>query len=94
VTLQKRLAKLEARHQVLQTGGRIIINDLCWRDDEGNLKCIAQVAKVLTPVGWQIVNRGNNESEAAFHLRVESMNSSDFTCAAGGNLLTKSHVDT
>ncbi len=73
MTLHKRLAKLEARHQVLQTGDRIIITDLCWRDDEGNLKCIAQVAKVLTGAGWATINRAADEPEAEFQLRAEAM---------------------
>lgn len=73
MTLHKRLAKLEARHQVLQTGERIIITDLCWRDDEGNLKCIAQVAKVLTGAGWATINRAADEAEAEFQHRAEVM---------------------
>ena len=71
--LGDRLAKLEAQRQVLQTGERIIITDLCWRDDEGNLKCIAQVAKVLTGAGWETINRAADEAEAEFQLRAEAM---------------------
>lgn len=79
MTLRKRLSKLEAQHKVLQTGPRVIITEVYWRDDQGKLQSIAKMVKVLTPVGWQIVNRGDNESEPAFRLRVEAMNSSAFT---------------
>ncbi len=71
--LGDRLAKLEAQRQVLQKGERTIITDLCWRDDGGNLKCIAQVAKVLTGAGWETINRAADEPEAEFQLRAEAM---------------------
>jgi hypothetical protein len=78
MTLRRRLAKLEARREVTHTGPRIIIHEIVWRDDEGLLKSVAQIANVLTADGWQIVSRGDNESEPAFHTRVEAMSSSAY----------------
>jgi hypothetical protein len=73
VTLHKRLAKLEARHQVLQTGPCIIIHDIVWRNDSGGVQSIGTFANVLTPSGWQTVTRQEEEPEAEFQLRAEAL---------------------
>ncbi len=73
MTLHKRLVKLEARHQVLQTGPCIIVHDIVWRTDDGGVRSIAQMASVLTGAGWETINRAADEPEAEFQLRAEVM---------------------
>jgi hypothetical protein len=73
MTLRKRLAKLEAQREVTHTGPRVVMFNACWRDDEGNLQSIAQIAHVLTPSGWQTITRKEEEAEAVFHLRAEAL---------------------
>lgn len=73
MTLQKRLAKLEARCHGLHQGPRVIMFNTCWRDDDGNLQRIAQVAKVLSGADWATITRKANEPEAEFHLRAKAM---------------------
>lgn len=73
MTLHKRLAKLEARCHGLHQGPSVIMFNTCWRDDEGNLQSIAQIANVLTGTGWETITRKADEPEAEFHLRAKAM---------------------
>ena len=73
MTLRKRLAKLEAKRDGRQLGPRIIITDVYWRDDEGNLQSIAQIAKVLTGSGWANLTRMDDEAEAEFQARADAL---------------------
>jgi hypothetical protein len=73
MTLQKRLAKLEAQRQRLHGGPRVIMFNVCWRDDKGNLQSIAQTAKVLTGTGWEAITREADEPEAEFQLRADAL---------------------
>jgi hypothetical protein len=73
MTLQKRLAKLEAKRQGQQNGPRVIITEVYWRDDQGNLQSIAHTANVLTGSGWQTITRETDEPEAEFQLRADAM---------------------
>jgi hypothetical protein len=73
MTLHKRLTKLEAKRFQLQTGPRIIIHDIVWRNDSGGVQSIGAFAKVLTPSGWQTVTRQEEEPEAEFQLRAEAL---------------------
>ena len=73
MTLQKRLAKLEAQRHRQHGGPRVIMFNFCWRDDEGNLQSIAQTANVLTGSGWQTITRETDEPEAEFQLRADAL---------------------
>lgn len=73
MTLQKRLAKLEAQRHRQHGGPRVIMFNLGWRDDEGNLQSIAHTAIVLNGTGWQTITRETDEPEAAFRLRADAM---------------------
>lgn len=73
MTLQKRLAKLEAQRQATYSGPRVIIHDIVWRTDDGGVRSIAAFAKVLTGSGWQMINRAETETESDFRLRAEAM---------------------
>jgi hypothetical protein len=72
MTLRKRLAKLEGQRHRRNGGPRVVMFSACWRDDEGKLQSIGQVANVLTAAGWQTVTRNANEPEAEFQLRAEA----------------------
>jgi len=73
MTLQKRLAKLEAKRQWQHGGPQVIMFNFCWRDDEGNLQSIAHTANVLTDSGWQTITRETDEPEVEFQLRADAM---------------------
>lgn len=73
MTLNKRLAKLEAKRFRLHSGPRVIVHDIVWRTDDGGLQSVAQMANVLTGSGWETINRAADEPEAEFQLRAEAM---------------------
>ena len=73
MTLQKRLAKLEAQRQRQPEGPRLIFINACWRTDDGHLRSIAELANVRTASGWQMINRAETETESGFRLRAEAM---------------------
>lgn len=73
MTLRKRLGRLEAQRLGRTEGPRVMIFNVCWRDDVGHLQSIAKFAQVLTASGWQTMNRDDNEPEANFLLRAEAL---------------------
>jgi hypothetical protein len=78
MTLRKRLAKLEAWRRITTEAPRVIVFNLCWRDDRGTLHSRPHRANVLTASGWQSATRQNDEPDAAFLARVDALAS----CAA------------
>lgn len=73
MTLSARLARLEARHPAKTEGPRILIFNVVWRDDDGDLMQAARYAQVLTASGWQTIHRHSDEPESEFNLRAEAM---------------------
>jgi hypothetical protein len=68
-----RLAKLEAQRFRPHSGPRIIVHDIVWRTDDGEVRSIGQMARVLTGSGWETINRAADEPEAEFQHRAEVM---------------------
>ena len=73
MTLRKRLVKLETQRQTAPEGPRVIVVNLCWRDDRGALHSKPHLANVLTASGWQSVTRHDDEPDAAFLGRVDAL---------------------
>jgi hypothetical protein len=71
--LGRRLTKLGAQRQGEEMRPRVIIHDMVWRTDDGDLQSVAAFAKVLTATGWQTVTRADGEPELAFHARADAM---------------------
>lgn len=69
----RRMTKREIQRHGADTRPRVIIHDMVWRTDDGDLQSVAAFAKVLTATDWQTITRPDDEPEAAFHARADAL---------------------